>query len=82
MIFTETKLAGAFVVELERREDDRGFFARAFCQREFADHGLKPVLAQAQRGLQPTTRHAARHALPVSASGRDEVRALHPRRDP
>ncbi len=47
MIFTETKLKGAFVIDIERREDDRGFFARAFCQKEFADHGLKPVIAQA-----------------------------------
>ena len=47
MIFTETKLKGAFVIDLERREDDRGFFARGFCQKEFADHGLKPVIAQA-----------------------------------
>jgi dTDP-4-dehydrorhamnose 3,5-epimerase len=47
VIFTETKLAGAFVIDLERREDDRGFFARAFCQNEFAEHGLKPVIAQA-----------------------------------
>ena len=46
MIFTETKLKGAFVLDLERREDERGFFARAFCQHEFADHGLKPVIAQ------------------------------------
>jgi dTDP-4-dehydrorhamnose 3,5-epimerase len=47
MIFTETKLQGAFVIELERREDERGFFARAFCQREFGEHGLEPVIAQA-----------------------------------
>jgi dTDP-4-dehydrorhamnose 3,5-epimerase len=47
MNFTETKLKGAFVIQLEQREDDRGFFARAFCQHEFADHGLKPVIAQA-----------------------------------
>jgi len=47
VIFTETKLKGAFVIDLERREDDRGFFARGFCQKEFADHGLKPVIAQA-----------------------------------
>lgn len=47
MIFTETKLKGAFVVDLERREDSRGFFARAFCQREFEERGLKPVIAQA-----------------------------------
>jgi dTDP-4-dehydrorhamnose 3,5-epimerase len=47
MIFTETKLAGAFIVDLELRGDDRGFFARAFCQREFEAHGLEPVIAQA-----------------------------------
>ncbi len=41
MIFTETKLKGAFILDLERREDDRGFFARAFCQHEFGDHGLE-----------------------------------------
>jgi dTDP-4-dehydrorhamnose 3,5-epimerase len=47
VIFTETKLKGAFVIDLERREDPRGFFARAFCQNEFKAHGLKPVIAQA-----------------------------------
>jgi len=47
MIFTETKLKGAFILDIEKREDSRGFFARAFCQKEFADHGLKPVIAQA-----------------------------------
>jgi dTDP-4-dehydrorhamnose 3,5-epimerase len=44
--FIETKLQGAFILELERREDDRGFFARSFCQREFAEYGLNPVIAQ------------------------------------
>jgi dTDP-4-dehydrorhamnose 3,5-epimerase len=47
MIFSETKLKGAFVIEIERREDSRGFFARAFCQHEFEAHGLKPTIAQA-----------------------------------
>src|ERR1041384_8687330 len=47
MIFTETNLKGAFIIDLERREDSRGFFARAFCQKEFAAHGLKPIIAQA-----------------------------------
>src|SRR5689334_6072358 len=46
MKFIETNLKGAYVLELEKREDSRGFFARSFCQREFADHGLKPVIAQ------------------------------------
>jgi dTDP-4-dehydrorhamnose 3,5-epimerase len=47
MVFTETKLKGAFLIDLERREDSRGFFARAFCQKEFAAHGLKSTIAQA-----------------------------------
>lgn len=46
MIFVPTPIAGAWVVELQRLEDDRGFFARSFCQREFAAHGLSPALAQ------------------------------------
>jgi dTDP-4-dehydrorhamnose 3,5-epimerase len=47
MIFSETKLRGAYIIDLEPRVDERGFFARAFCQREFEAHGLKPVIAQA-----------------------------------
>jgi len=47
MVFIETKLAGAYIIDLERREDSRGFFARAFCQKEFEEHGLKPIIAQA-----------------------------------
>jgi dTDP-4-dehydrorhamnose 3,5-epimerase len=46
MTFTQTKLKGAFLVDLEPKEDVRGFFARSFCAREFAAHGLKPVVAQ------------------------------------
>jgi dTDP-4-dehydrorhamnose 3,5-epimerase len=47
MIFTETSLKGAFIIDIERREDSRGFFARAFCQKEFKAHGLNPTIAQA-----------------------------------
>jgi len=47
VIFEATKLAGAFIIDIEAREDSRGFFARAFCQHEFAEHGLKPIIAQA-----------------------------------
>ena len=47
MIFTETALAGAFIIDIEPRRDDRGFFTRAFCQKEFAEHGLNPYIAQA-----------------------------------
>src|SRR2546430_8185672 len=47
MIFIETKLKGAFILDVDRREDNRDFFAWVFCQREFAMHGLKPLIAQA-----------------------------------
>jgi len=46
LIFTETNLPGAFVIEAEKHEDERGFFARSFCQREFEAHGLNPNVAQ------------------------------------
>lgn len=51
MIFTESKLKGAFVIDIERREDSRGFFARSFCQHEFEAHGLKPIIAQGNVGF-------------------------------
>ena len=46
MIFTETKLRGAFIVDIDPREDDRGFFARSWCAEEFERHGLNPRLVQ------------------------------------
>jgi dTDP-4-dehydrorhamnose 3,5-epimerase len=47
MIFHETKLPGAFIVELDKKLDDRGFFARAFCANEFQDHGMPGRFVQA-----------------------------------
>jgi dTDP-4-dehydrorhamnose 3,5-epimerase len=46
MKFTETKLKGAYVIELEQKMDERGFFARSFCQQEFSAQGLKTSIAQ------------------------------------
>lgn len=46
MIFTETRLKGVFIVELEILEDERGFFSRSWCQREFETHGLNARLVQ------------------------------------
>jgi dTDP-4-dehydrorhamnose 3,5-epimerase len=46
MIFIETQLQGVFTIEPEKLEDERGFFARTWCQREFAAHGLNPRLVQ------------------------------------
>lgn len=47
MIFRELDLPGAFLLEPERLEDERGFFARVFCRRELEAHGLEPAVAQA-----------------------------------
>jgi len=46
MKFQETKLAGAFIIELDKIEDERGFFARSFCVEEFKRHGLNSVIKQ------------------------------------
>ncbi len=46
MIFSETKLKGAYVIEIEKQEDERGFFARTWCKKEFEDNGLNPRLVQ------------------------------------
>ena len=41
MIFTKTAVQGAFIIDIEPREDKRGFFARTFCAQEFIEHGLE-----------------------------------------
>lgn len=46
MIFTELDVAGVFTIDLEERSDDRGFFARSFCEDEFAAHGLAHEMVQ------------------------------------
>jgi dTDP-4-dehydrorhamnose 3,5-epimerase len=51
MIFTETKLKGAFILDIEKREDSRGFFGRVFCQNEMKAHGLNPNIVQANTAL-------------------------------
>jgi dTDP-4-dehydrorhamnose 3,5-epimerase len=46
LIFKQTKLSGAVVIEQERKEDDRGYFSRVFCEREFSEQGLKTKFVQ------------------------------------
>jgi dTDP-4-dehydrorhamnose 3,5-epimerase len=69
VIFTETPLKGAFVVDLEKRGDDRGFFARAFCAREFERHGLPTRFVQANNSLsvQRGTLRGMHYQLPPKA---------------
>jgi dTDP-4-dehydrorhamnose 3,5-epimerase len=47
MIFKETQLQGAYILGLDELKDDRGFFARAWCQKEFREHGLNSRIVQA-----------------------------------
>jgi len=53
MIFTATPLRGAHLVDIEKHEDERGFFARSWCGREFEAHGLNPRLAQCNISFNP-----------------------------
>lgn len=46
MIFTETPLQGAYLIDVERIEDSRGFFSRSWCQKEFSEYGLETNLVQ------------------------------------
>lgn len=54
MIFTETELAGAYIIDVDKKADNRGFFARSFCAKEFEGVGLKPTVAQVNLCFNPT----------------------------
>jgi len=47
VIFTETKLKGAFIIDVSQLKDDRGFFGRVWCKKEFEAHGLNSDVVQA-----------------------------------
>ena len=69
MIFTPTPLEGAYVIDLKRIEDERGFFARSFCAREFEAHGLDIRVVQANNSLchQKGTLRGMHYQLPPKA---------------
>lgn len=69
MIFKPTPLEGAYVIELECKQDSRGFFARAYCEKEFAEAGLITSMVQcniAHNSQRGTVRgmHWRSHAFP------------------
>ena len=66
MIFKETKILGAYVIELEPFQDERGSFARSYCQREFEAHGLSVVVAQCNvsRNIQRGTLRGMHFQMP------------------
>jgi dTDP-4-dehydrorhamnose 3,5-epimerase len=53
MIIHGTKLDGVHIIQLERREDERGFFSRIWCRTEFEAAGLDPEVAQASLSFKP-----------------------------
>lgn len=69
MIFKETPLKGAYLIELEKRGDDRGFFARFFCAKEYEQHGLKKTFVQINNSLsaQKGTLRGMHYQLPPNA---------------
>jgi dTDP-4-dehydrorhamnose 3,5-epimerase len=67
VIFTPTKLPGAYLIDPEPRRDERGLFARTWCRREFAAHGLNPALVQCSVSFNPH---------------RGTLRGMHYQRDP
>ena len=75
MKFTKTSLRGVWLIDLELREDDRGFLARTYCETEFIDHGLNTHWPQCnltltkKRGMIRATEHA-RLDRPPNASRR------------
>lgn len=80
MRFVPTPLDGAFVIELDKREDDRGFFARVFFEREFAAAGFDTRFVQINNSLSKDKGTLPRHALPARQGGRGKGRALRARR--
>ena len=67
MIFTPTRLDGAFVIDVERHRDERGFLARTFCEREFAEHGAPLHVTQSST---------------IQSPRRDTLRGLHYQQGP
>ncbi len=74
MRFTPTPLAGAYLIHLERRSDQRGMFARAFCVREFAAQGLETSYVQAN--LSKTTRAGAVRGMHFQRGADAEVKLV------
>lgn len=80
MKFTETKIRSVFIINPEKNEDKRGYFARCYCEKEFASHGISTKIAQANtaynrnkntiRGLHFQIEPHAEHKLICCVKGR------------
>jgi len=74
VIFTETVLSGAYVIDLEPQADERGFFARIWCAREFAARGLESRLVQSSVSV--NTRRGTLRGIHYQAPPHAEVKLV------
>ena len=74
MIFRETPLPGAWILEPERFEDERGFFARTYCREEFLARGLDPTVAQCS--VSYSHRRGTLRGLHFQIAPREEVKLV------
>lgn len=74
MIFHETRLAGAYVIEPEKRQDERGFFARIWCREEFAAQGLE--LDFVQQNLSGNLKRGTMRGMHYQAAPHGEVKLI------
>ena len=74
MIFEETRLRGAYTIDLEPRGDERGFFARAFCRREFDEVGLVTEFVQVNNSL--SARRGTLRGLHYQVTPKAEVKMV------
>jgi dTDP-4-dehydrorhamnose 3,5-epimerase len=74
VIFLETDIPGALIIDLDRHTDDRGFFARAWCEEEFAAHGLRPRFVQANMAF--TERSGTVRGLHYQHSPHEEAKLI------
>jgi dTDP-4-dehydrorhamnose 3,5-epimerase len=74
MIFSETAIPGVWTLDLERREDSRGFFARTYCEHEFASHGLLTRFVQCN--ISSNTRRGTLRGMHFQREPRPEVKLV------
>jgi dTDP-4-dehydrorhamnose 3,5-epimerase len=74
MLFEETRLPGAFIVELQPHADERGFFARSFCEREFTEHGLPARFPQCN--LSRNSRSGTMRGMHFQAASHPEAKLV------
>lgn len=78
MIFETTPIEGVAIIDLDKRSDDRGFFARSFCREEFTEHGLDPMVEQCNisYNVKAGTLRGMHYQLPPATESK-LIRCLH-----